>query len=1034
MLLQTKDDQLKFLKRLITPVIVLALLVLQGFGNLYAQGITITGSATDAASGEPLIGVNVIISGTTEGTITDLNGEFSITVSDQETILVFSYIGYSTQEITVGNNTEISVAMQEDIARLDEVIVVGYGTVKKSDLTGAVSTVKPEEITAYPSIGVTQALQGRAAGVSISANNGEPGSTYKVRIRGATSINSSSDPLYVVDGFPGIPSAALPPPEDIESIEVLKDASATSIYGSRGANGVIMITTKRGRAGRTMVDFSASWSLQKEINRLDLLNADQYAAYINDIPELAGAITPPYEDTDWQEQIFQNGGIQNYNLAVSGGNERVTYYTSGVFYNQKGIVINSRFKRYAITSNVDINATKWLRFGVNLFANRTSQDGVKTQEGSGGTTGSGVIASALQFMPTLGIYDADGNYTLKLLGDPHDNPYALAMERENEDIRDRLTSNIFAEIQILRDLSFRTNLGAFIFNRREGEYVPTTLNEGFNSGGNGEIETWKGTYIASENYLTYTNVFADRHDLTVMGGYSYQSFRDENWLAYGRGFITDANSYWDLDGGTDWESESSLTTSELSSFYGRINYKFMDRYLLTVNARYDGSSRFAKNNKWAFFPSMALAWNINQESFMQNIDPISMLKARFSYGQTGNQAIRPYQSLAKFGTVFSVVGGSIANAVRPTDVANENLTWETTTQMNIGVDVGVISNRIMLNFDYYSMLTSDLLFEVPLPEYSGYGSQLKNIGEVENKGFEILLLTRPLAGQLRWNLDFNLSRNVNTIKSLPDGNDIFYRGTPGHIVGTDDTQILREGEPVGMFWGFVYEGVYQEGDEFIPGGGFEEEAGGEKYQDNNGRDADGELTGQPDDGLNNDDKTIIGNPHPDFIWGWNNTLSYKGLELNLFFQGVQGNDMYSFTLQELDRLAGTSNATTEALNRWTTSNTNTNVPKANQGRSYKPSTRFLYDASYIRLKNISLGYNFSSSLIDRIGIRSLRVYISGQNLLTISDYPGFDPEVNYRSSGGTSSSAIRDSNRNMGLDYGSYPNAKTYTVGFNIGF
>jgi len=915
--------------------------------------------------------------------------------------------------------------MEEDIARLDEVVVVGYGTVKKSDLTGAVSTVKSDEITAYPAVGVTQALQGRVAGVNISANNGEPGSSYKVRIRGATSINSSSDPLYVVDGFPG---ASIPPPEDIESIEVLKDASATAIYGSRGANGVIMVTTKRGRAGRTLVDFNSSWSMQKEINRMDLLDGDQYVAYINDIPELAGSIPSPYENTDWQDQIFRNGGIQNYNLAVSGGNERVTFYTSGVFYNQKGIVINSRFKRYSITSNVNIDAAKWLNVGVNLFAGRSSQDGVKTQEGSGGTTGSGVIASALQFMPSLGIYDADGNYTIKTIGDPHDNPYALAMERENEDVRDRLLANIYAEFAIIRGLTFRTNLGTNLLSRREGTYVPTTLNAGLNTGGDGTVEGWKDTELISENYLTYTNTFGGNHNLTVMGGYSYQSFRYENWEGRATGFITDANSFWDLGGGTVWESNSSLVTSELASWYGRINYILMDRYLVTVNGRYDGSSRFAKNNKWAFFPSMALAWNINQESFMQNIDPISILKARFSYGQTGNQAISPYQSLAKFGTVFSVINSQVVNAVRPTDVANDNLTWETTTQMNIGLDFGVLNNRIIMNFDYYNMLTSDLLFSVPLPEYSGYGSQLKNIGEVENKGFEIMLLTRPLAGELRWNMDINFSRNVNTIKSLPDGNDIFYRAAPGHMVGVDDTQILRVGEPVGMLWGFVYEGVYQEGDEYIPGGGFEEEAGGEKYQDNNGRGTDGELNGQPNGGLNNDDKTIIGNPHPDFIWGWNNTLSYKGFELNLFFQGVQGNDLYSFTLHELDRLAGTANATTEALKRWTPTNTNTNVPKANQGRSYKPSDRFVYDASYIRLKNISLGYNFPTSLIGKAGIRSLRVYISGQNLPTVTDYPGFDPEVNYRSTGAV------NSNRNLGLDYGSYPNAKTYTVGFNIGF
>ncbi len=1014
---------LKFLRRMIAPVMALALLLLQGIGSLYAQGIPVTGSVTDAATGDPLIGVNVVIRGTTEGSITDVNGEFSITVPDREAVLVFSYVGYSTQEITVGNNTTLSVAMEEDIARLDEVVVVGYGTVRKSDLTGAVSTVRSEEITAYPAIDLTQAMQGRAAGVNIQANNGEPGSDYKIRIRGATSINSSSDPLFVVDGFPG---ATLPAPEDIESVEVLKDASATAIYGSRGANGVILVTTRQGRVGRTMVDFTSSFSMQKEIKRMELLNADQYAAYQNELSP--GRYTPPYEDTDWQDLVLQNGGIQNYQLSVSGGNDRVTFYTSGIFYNQKGIIVNSKYKRYSITSNINIKASDRLNFGINLMGNRSVQNGVKTQEGSGGTEGTGVLAAAVQFEPTLGIYNPDGSFTVKSIGDPHDNPYALATALKNEDVRDRLLANVYGELMIFRGLTFRANLGGNIFNRREGTYTPTTLNAGYDVGGDGRIYSQKNTDIVSENYLTYTNIFGDIHDLTVMAGYSYQSFRDESWEARGTGFITDANDFWDLDGASVFQRpSSSLTKSELASWYGRVNYKLLDRYLVTVNARYDGSSRFAKNNKWAFFPSMAVAWNINEESFMQGLETISMLKARFSWGQTGNQAIAPYESLAKFGTVFSVVGGKVVNAVRPTSVANDNLTWETTTQTNIGLDAGVINNRIMLTFDYYYMLTSDLLFQVGLPEYSGYSSQLKNIGEVENKGVEILLATRNLTGKLKWSTDFNISFNRNKVVKLPNGDDVYYSVNPGHIL-TENTNILREGQPVGMFWGFIFDGVYQEGDEFLPGGGFEQVAGGEKYRDIGGVDAEGNQVYIPDGVLNNNDKTIIGNPWPDFVWGFNNTLSYKGFEMNIFFQGQQGNDLYSWTIQELDRLAGNGNATINALNRWTPTNTHTDFPKAATGRSYTPSTRFMYDGSYVRMKNISLGYSLPASILNRAGIRSLFVYISGQNLLTISDYPGFDPEVNYQSTGTT------NSNRNLSIDYGSYPNAKTYTMGFKIGF
>lgn len=989
--------------------------------HAFGQSIQISGQITEE-NGEPIPGASVLVKGTTVGTAADLDGRYTLSAPGNGT-LVFSFIGYESQEVNVANRAIINVSLKPTLSDLQEVVVVGYGTQKRSDLTGAVSSVKSEQLTAYPAIDAVQALQGRAAGVQIQATNGAPGAALKVRVRGGTSINASSDPIFVVDGFVG---AAMPPPEDIASVEVLKDASATAIYGSRGANGVIMITTKRGSSGKARIDFSSSYSVQNEINRLDLLNAEQFGAYMS---EARTNFVPGTADTDWQDQIFRTGGIQNYQLSVAGGSDAVNYYLSGSYFDQKGVIINSNFNRFSLTSNVDVKASDRFRLGLNLFAQRNSSDGVRTQEGSGGLT-PGVVASAFKFEPDQPIYKPDGTFTVARMNDPHDNPYAVATQLVNEAVVDRFQANVYAEYDILESLKFRTTFGATTSNGRTGQHSPTTITEGRNVGGDARIDAYKRTLLLNENYLTFNKRFGDIHDFTAMGGYSTQVSSDESWGARGQNFISDAFSFWNLGSASVWQTpNSNLTDWQISSFYGRLNYSLLDRYLITFNARYDGSSNFSKNHKWAFFPSGAIAWNMKNEGFMDNVDLISFWKWRVSYGKTGNQAIEPYQTLARFSTVFAVIDGVPVNAVRPTTVANDDLTWETTSQFNIGTDLGFFDDRISVALEYYRMVTSGLLFNVQLPQYSGYTTQLKNIGEVENKGFEFTINSRNLTGAFKWNMDINISANRNKILSLPDGNDIQYGSGPGHMVGLGSTQILREGYPVGSFFGWIYDGVYQEGDDFIPGGGFEQYAGGEKFRDIDGvRNAAGELTGQPDNQLNSDDRTIIGNPHPDFIWGWNNDFQWKNFDLNIFFQGSQGNDILSYTLMELDLLAGINNATTNALNRWTPTNTNTDVPKAVTGRTRRVSTRWIYDGSFARLKNLSLGYNLPSSVLQKWKINKFRVYVSAQNILTVTKYEGYDPEVNYQSTGNT------NGNRNLGLDYGSYPNVKSYTVGLNIGF
>ena len=901
--------------------------------------------------------------------------------------------------------------------------MIGYGTTRKSDLTGSVASVKAEELTAYPSLGSVQALQGRAAGVHITSNNGEPGAGYKVRIRGGTSINASSDPVYVVDGFVG---GALPPPEDIESIEVLKDASATSIYGSRGANGVIMVTTKRGKKGKTNIDLNVSYSFQNEINRLDLLNKQQFTEYIQ---EVSPTFTPLDGNTDWQEEIFRTGKVQNYQLGISGGSDKINYYVSGTYFDQKGVILNSEYERYSVISNIDVEASDKFRFGLNLFARRTGQDGVKTQEVHGGALGSGVVSTAFKMGPDQPIVDENGNYTIARLNEEHDNPVAVATELINENVADRFQGNVYGEYNILQDLSFKTTLGVSTNNGRTGQYTPSVLQAGRNVNGDGSINSSKNLLLLNENYLTYAKKFG-KHDLSVMAGYSYQKSRNENWSARGQEFTTDAFLYWDLDGSSSWQRPGSgLSEWELSSYYSRFNYSLNDKYLLTLNARYDGSSVFSEDYKWAFFPSGALAWNMSKEDFIKNVGAVSTWKWRVSYGSTGNRAISPYQTLAAFQNVFTVHHGAPVNAVAPTSVANRNLKWETTTQLNIGIDIGLLENRINVIMDYYNMNTTDLLFEVPLPEYSGYGDQLKNIGETANKGFELTLNSRNLVVPFSWNMGINLSANRNEIISLPDGNDIKYGNSPSNFTGVGSTNVLREGEPVGVFFGFIYDGVYQEGDDFIEGAGFEQEPGGEKFRDINGFDDDGKLIDQPDGLLNSADRIIIGNPHPDFIWGWNNEFSWNGFDLNIFFQASQGNDILNYSLMELDLMAGRNNATTAALDRWTPSNTDTNIPRAISGRTNHSSSRWIEDGSFVRLKNLSLGYNLPQPVLDRLSFRKLRIYISAQNILTITGYKGYDPEVNFRSGGSGG-----NSNMNLGLDYASYPNAKSYTFGMNIGF
>ncbi len=970
-----------------------------------AQEHSVSGKVTDATDGSPLPGVNIIIKGGTTGTSTDFDGMYTLTVPDNSTILEVTSLGYLMQDIAVGEKETINIALEQDVNQLDEVVVVGYGSVRKEDVTGAINHISSEDLSAFPSAGVVQSLQGRSSGVVVQAVNNEPGGDMKIRIRGGTSINASSDPLYVVDGFPG---GAVPAPENIASIEVLKDASSTAIYGSRGSNGVVIITTKKGRSGSMKIDLNISTSFQNPTNRLDLLGANDFVDLQNEI--YGTALVAPAKGTDWQDEIFRTGQIQNYQLSLSGGSDNITYYVSGIAYNQKGVVINSNYKRYSLVSNLDIKASEKINFGINLMAKRADKQGVRSQEG----TASGPISGLALTDPTIPVYDEDGNYTISNLGDPRDNPFALANELVDDSLNDIIQANFFGKWDVVNNLSLQMNFGANISNRRIGLYTGSGLIEGSSVGGDGRILGRKSTTLLNENYLTYRFVSDDtNHNITAMGGYSIQTNSSERWGAHGQSFLTDSGEYWGLSGASEFQAPSAnLVESTLLSYYGRINYKLFDKFNITLNGRYDGSSRFAKNNKWAFFPSGAIAWNLKKESFLSDSDAVSQFKLRASYGVTGNQSLDPYQSLTKLGFVHSIQNSNIVNAVRPVAVANDNLTWESTTQSDFGIEVGFLKDRINIVADFYNKETNDLIFLQPLPAHSGYSSFLNNIGSVQNKGVDLTLSTVNFEGDFNWKSEFNISFNRNEILELPEGNDIRYGVAPGHMVGTDATNILRVGEPVGVFFGYVYDGVYQDGETILPGNFDQFGGGSEKMKDLNG---DGEI--------NADDRTIIGDPNPDFFWGFNNDFTFKNFDLNIFFVGSQGNDIYSFTQEETMTLRGIANSTTDALNRWTPTNTNTNIPAANSERGYHSTSRWISDGSYIRLRNIALGYTIPKSVIG-----TTRVYISAQNILTFTDYKGIDPEVNYCSTGGSGG------NLRQGMDYASYPNSKTITIGLNITF
>ncbi|MCF2487536.1 TonB-dependent receptor [Dyadobacter sp. CY347] len=999
----------------------------------------VTGTVTDSR-GEPLPGVNIIVKSTSTGTVTNVDGTYSLNVSGENGVLLFSFIGYAPSEVPVNGRTRIDLAMKEDLQNLDELVVVGYGTVKKSDLTGSVASISSAELKAVPVATFDQALQGRAAGVQVVQSNGVPGGGTNIRIRGTTSVSASSEPLYVIDGMlinnntnemsaggrgPSLNPLSTINPSDIESIEVLKDASATAIYGSRAANGVILITTRKGKAGKASINIETYYGSQQVTKTLDLLNATQFAELVNEASTNA-KLAPVYADpasfgqgTNWQDELFRKASISNYQVSIAGGNEKTRYALGGGYFKQNGIVTGSDFGRYSFKLNLDTDVSKRLKVGANMSYNRMASNGVLTGPGN---VVQGVVTNALMFNPILPVYDParPGGYTFQ-----HDrrdaiaNPVAEAKEYEAITNTSRMLGSVFAEYQIAQGLSFRSSFGIDVLNTKSNTFGPNFLKRTENSKGEASVTTLQALTWLNTNTFNYTKQINNDNSFNVLLGLETQKFRNESVNAYAFGF-PDARTGWHDIGSA--ENPQTTSNGELQwsmlSYFGRINYTLKNKYLFTLTGRSDGSSKFSEGRKFGFFPSAAFAWKVTEENFMKSVSFIQDLKFRASYGRTGNQSIQPYRSLALIGAlgqgVFSTTGQEVIRGREPVSYPNRELKWETTDQMNAAIDVSVLMGRLDLTIEAYNKNTIDLLLDTPIPYTSGFDNTLLNIGNVRNRGIDVAINSVNLDGKVQWNTSLNVSVNRNKITNLARKEDVNL-GVGGNI--------LREGEPIGTFFGYVFDGIYQTDEEAKNSpaiAGQSPAAGDRRYKDISGPNR------TPDGIINDFDRTIIGSAQPDFTWGLNNNVTFKGVTLSLFFQGSQGNQMVNQNRGDLANVNGKQNVLAEAgLGRWTPENRSNKYARAlSTANDNVFSSRFVEDASYVRLKNITLGYNLPGTVLKKIGLANARLYVSASNLWTLTDYSGYDPEGN--AYGGTTNI--------VGVDFGGYPQAKTYTVGLNFGF
>lgn len=1028
------------------------------------QQKTVSGKVTDA-SGATLPGVSVVVKGTTNGTITDANGSYSLSKISSNAVLQFSFVGMKTQEVAVGTKTSVSVSLAEESVGIEEVVAVGYGTQKKTDLTGSVASVSANNLKERAVTTFGEALIGQIAGVQIQQINGAPGGEgLSVRVRGTGSITQSNEPLYVVDGYPMEGGAfRLLNPSDIESMQVLKDASSTAIYGSRGANGVVIINTKKGKSGAPTINFNIFAGVQQREKTVEMMNRDQYVAWFIDgrnqawldaavisadpnkaphsitdsnsrrklypsasttymIPDgtsgslynfLDPASVAQMPDNNWQNLLFRNAKMQQYELSMSGGTDKTQYTFSSSYMQQDGISLNTDYERFNFRTNITTKITDRFQVGINMnsyLANSHEQANGKDAP----------IMYALNLPPIYPLKNDDGTYgsmvrNPEILAGDVANPIGIAEQMFNYRKRNGWMGILFAEWEPVKNLKYKINVDGGIQQNSRKTYQPSYVDlDGSKAPrpAQGTDEKWQDTDWVIEQTLTYQKTFAAKHSLTALAGYTTQKHSYEHTYGEARGFPND--NIYTLNAGTMYQLTSDESEYSMISYLARVNYAYDNKYLLTGTIRSDGSSRFGSNKKWGTFPSVSVGWRVNQENFMKGIRPISDLKLRASYGIAGNNRIGNYSSIGLLGIGFYPTGDALQNTVNPSTMSNENLGWEKTRQVNAGFDLGLFENRIRLEADFYNSQSIALLLNVPVPSITGYSSQMQNVGRVQNRGMEFQLSTKNMVGKFKWSSDFNISFNRNKVLEVgPDGRPIY-----GSAPNANNSFITKPGYPIASFYGYVYQGVFmtQEDLDKYP------HLAADKIGD--GRYLDVNKDGKMDQ----TDKDIIGNNNPDFTAGLNNNFAYKNFTLSVQLTGVSGSHLFSFFKRMVGIYHGDRNAMIEQEGRWkSVENPGDGIhfrPTRNPtGWQRDPSSAWVTDASYLRIRNVTLAYDFDSNKINSLKMKGLRLYVTGQNLFTFTKYPGYDPDTSSQGDG-----------LSKGGDYLGYPSARSVIFGVNVTF
>jgi TonB-linked SusC/RagA family outer membrane protein len=1051
-LLITKN-QYKEMKKYLNLYSLLFLLLLSA--GINAQNTTpliqskLDGTVVDDATNQPIIGASVVIKGTTHGVQTDAEGKFYFQTGQKfPYTLIVSYIGYKKAEIIVEKNP-ITINLKEERQELDELVVVGYGSQKRKDITGSVASVPKANLSQVTS-SADNLLRGAISGVVVTQSSGRPGASSSVRIRGGNSITAGNEPLYVVDGiliyndnnnssagvsFAGASVNVLSTinPADIESIEVLKDASATAIYGSRGANGVVIITTKKGTKGQDNISYQGYFGVQSVSKKLDLMNASQWASLRNDVQASIGQ-APSFSaeqieafktsgGSDWQSAAFVRAApVQNHQLSFSGGDERSRYAVSAGYFDQEGTVIGSDFKRISLRVNYEKNYSQNFKFGVNANYTNSIANGVGTNS-AGGRNPNPLVSVALT-APVVPIKNEDGSYNVT------NNPYATSVNGYvpnpindlentiNETKINRILTSLFGEYKITKKLTAKVAVSGDVINTKQNYYAPANTTNGAGTKGLASVGDRLVSSVLNENTLNYNTTFGENHKFSALGGYTLQYTQGETVTAGANTFVNDANTYNSLQDGVPVKPYSDAFESVLKSWLTRVNYSYKGKYNFTLSARADGSSRFGAESLWGYFPSAGFSWNITDEEFANSIKGVTEAKLRITAGTTGNQEIGNYLSLAQMGSVNYSFGGTLYTGLAPTRLANPDLKWEKTNQYNVGLDLSLLDRKVNFVFDVYYKKTNDLLINVPIPLTSGYATVLQNIGGVENKGIEIGLTTENVRTKnFSWNSNLVFSANKNKVVSIGNGVDQFFPVVPNGSLLQQQPVTVKVGLPLGTFWGYRTNGIFQTQEEVNTQPKINSLAntrvGDRKYVDTN---SDGVITAL--------DKGNLGSSQPKFVGSFTNTISYNDFDLNFSFQGSYGAKIFNALNQQLEISTLGTNAAATLEDRWTPANPSNEIPRASSSPVGIVSERYVEDASFLRLKLITLGYTLPKSVSSKLGAKSVKFYVSAENLITWTKYTGYDPEV----------SSYEQNNLYPGIDFGSYPNSRTFISGLNVTF